>query len=162
MCYMIYMPAPKRISKLSFILVPDDGSKNNAQSIKAAQRACRVAHLLGFLPFSPLLHYMTYLSSGELAMEMRELAWQWLRRSDRIWLQFPSEESDRLDAIAYDILNENRKLGPRYNNCEGRRPVYQLHASGCEIGLVPVAMHATEIRELLHMNLTVNFSRSCM
>jgi len=162
-CYIYNMALPRRISNLIFILVPNDGTSDNRHAVRAAQRACRVAHLMGFLPFSPLLHYMTYLSSGELSMEMRKLAWCWLRRADRIWLQFPYGDDDRLDTLAYDVLHENGRLGPRHNNCEGRRPVYQLHATGDDkIGFIPVPMQRAEVKEMLHANLTVGLSRGCL
>lgn len=147
-----------------FVLVPDDSTADCRHSIQAARRACRVAHLLGFLPFSPLLHYATYLSPGELTQQRSKLHWQWLRRCDRIWLQFPGGDGDdRIDSVVFDILDKNGKLGVRSNNCEGRRPVYQLHQTGDEsVGYVPVAMSRSDVRQLLNINLSVGLMRGCM
>lgn len=147
-----------------FILVPDHGSAEMKYGVRASQLACRVAHIMGFVPFAPLLHYATYLSAGELSMGLRTFSWSWLRRSDRIWLQFSGgDEDDRLDGIAYDILDQNSRQGPRVNNCEGRRPVYQLHQSGDDrIGHVPVAMDRKEVKLLLDINMTAGLTRGCM
>lgn len=151
------MPAPKRITKMTFVLVPEPSSSNTKDVVRAAQCACRVAHLLGYTPMSPLLYFLTFMSQGELTMELKGLSQQWLRRCDRIWLQFPNDqEVDDLDGLAFDMLDENQRL-------EQRRPVYLLHPSGDDkIGYIPVAMTRAEVRELLNVNLTVGLARRCI
>ena len=157
------MPAPSRVLNFVFILVPSDGTSDNVQSIRAAQRTCRIAHHMKLQPISPLLYHMTYLSKGELSMELRGLSMQWLRRTDRIWLQFPSADCHKLDPLTYDILYSNNRLGPRHNNCVGRRPVYRLEEAQCDkIGYVPKPMSKDEVKQLLYMNLTVGLSRCCL
>lgn len=151
------MPAPKRITKLAFILVPEDDSEGGRLAVRAAQLACRVAHQMGFMPFSPLLYFLTYLSSGELAMELKTLSQKWVRRCDRIWLQFPSDDREDLDGLSYDLLDDNQR-----SRCD-RRPVYLLQQSGDDkIGYVPVALMRDEVREILTINLTAGLARRCI
>lgn len=154
------MPAPKRIVRMTYVLVPEthaDRDGSNITSVRAAQSACRVAFQLGFMPVSPLLYFMTFLSEGELSMEIRKLAQQWLRRCDRIWLQFPDgEDSDVLDSLSFSILDTNQRMSER-------RPVYLLHSTGDEkIGYIPVAMARQDIHELLNVNLTAGLMRHCI
>jgi len=157
------MASPRRISNLVLILVPLDGTHDNRHSIQAAQRACRVAHLLGLLPLSPLLYFASFLSAGELSQEMSKLAWLWYRRADRIWLQFPHEDCITLDTLSYDMLESNGQEAPRINNCRGRRPVYQLHATGDDrVGFVPIPMSRLEVRDFLNSNLTAGLVRGCI
>jgi len=153
------MPAPKRITKMVFILVPDDGNGTYKHSVRAAQRACRIAHQLDFMPVSPLLYFLTFMSQGELSMEIEGLSQQWLRRCDRIWLQFPHDDADAssgLDGLAFDVLSSNQRM-------DDRRPVYLLHPTGDDkIGYVPVAMARDEVNELLNVNLTAGLARRCI
>ena len=106
---------------------------------------------------SPLLYFITFLSQGELQMELRKLAWQWLRRCDRIWLHFPSgDDPDELDGTSYDMLRENQRL-------KDRRPVYLLHPTGDDkIVFVPVPVRRDYIDELLAVNLTAGLARRCI
>jgi hypothetical protein len=147
-----------------FILVPADGTADQRYTIRAAQQACRVAHLTGLTPFSPLLHYSGYLSPGELTQELAKLSWRWLKLCDKIWLQFAhGEDNEELDSLCYDILEHNRRLGPRLNTGYGRRPVYQLHPTGEEkVGFVPVPMSKDEVGELLAINLVAGLASRCM
>lgn len=148
------MPAPRRVTKQVFILVPEEDQKS---AVLAAQRACRVAHAMGLNPMSPALYFRTFLSTGELSMELRRLSLQWLKRTDRIWLQYPNDDCDRLDPLSYEILEENQRLS-------SRRPVYQLHSVNTDdkIGFVPVAMLREEVDDLLAVNLTSSLARHCM
>lgn len=151
------MPAPKRIAKMTFVLVPEPAESSHRDVVRASQCACRVAHQMGHTPVSPLLYFLTFMSQGELSMELKRLSQQWLRRCDRIWLQFPNDnDADDLDGLAFDMLDENQRL-------EYRRPVYLLHpTSDDKIGYVPVAMAREEIRELLNVNLTAGLARRCI
>jgi len=153
---------PRRIPKMVFVLVPDDGSKVDRQVIQAAQRACRVAHQMDFWPVSPLLYGLGYLSPGEYSMELRDLSRRWLRRCDRIWLLFPDQDAADLDALTYEVLDGNQQLGhSRYG--VGRRPVYQLVSTGDEKnGLVPMAVGRDGVRQLLNVNLTAGLTARCM
>ena len=156
------MPIPKRIPKMIFILVPAGPHTDSRETIRAAQTACRVAHQLGWLPFAPMLYYASYLSIGELSMEIRDLSNYWIKRCERLWLRFPHGEEDKLDTIAYDILEENHRMGTGSYN-EGRRPVYQLHPTGDEkVGYIPIPMTRYEVRELLNINLTAGLTARCM
>lgn len=153
------MPAPKRISKMPFILVPNDHTTDNRHMIRAAQKACRVAFHMGFTPISPLLFYLTYLGPGELDMEMQRLTKQWLQRCDRIWLQFPYEEEEELDSLCFAVIEHNRNL----DSYQGRRPVYMLHPiSDDRIGYVPVVMTKEDVRDLLSFNLTAGVAKRCL
>lgn len=149
-----------RISKLTFIVVPSADELEAAMAINTARQGCRVAHLLGFVPVSPLLFFGSYLSQGEYFQQAKGLAEVWLKRSDRIWLHFVNEGDERLDFVTYSILEDNNKLGSRINNLSGRRPVYKLHRTGDEsVGYVPVAMSRDDVQEILDCNLTVSLSK---
>lgn len=149
------MPAPKRIARMVFVLVPEEPEGRLA--VRAAQLACRVAHQMGFMPFSPLLYFLTYLSPGELTMELKALSQKWVRRCDRIWLQFPTVDCEDLDGLAYDLLDDNQR------SRADRRPVYLLQQSGDDkIGYVPVALTRDEVREILAVNLTAGLARRCI
>jgi hypothetical protein len=145
-----------------FILVPDDGSKVDKQVIQAAQRACRIAHQMDLWPISPSLYCLSYMSVGEYSMELRALSRRWLRRCDRIWIMFPGTNEDYLDSLTYETLDGNQQLGSREYG-KGRRPVYQLVATGEDkIGMVPMAMSRDSVRELLNVNLTAGLTAHCM
>ena len=147
-----------------FILVPDDGTQDWRYSFQAATKACRVAHQLGLVPMSPMLMLAGYLSRGEMSMTLREYSQRWLRRCDKIWLQFPSDETEDLDGISYELLDKNQRTYPRSRaQHKGRRAVYQLHYSGDDkIGHVPVAMSKEEISDLLLINYTSGLARQCV
>jgi hypothetical protein len=159
------MAAPQRIAKMPFILVPDDGYQDNRHTVRAAQQICRIGHQLGYTPLSPLLHYLTYLSPGEISMEYEDLAWRWLKRCDRIWLKFPDSDNgkERLDSFTYDVLDQNSRNKWRDTNNAGRRPVYQLHRT-CDdkIGFVPLPMSRAEVREMLQCNITAGLAARCL
>ena len=135
-----------------FILVPLEGVKLDL-AVHAARRISRVAHGLGLWPVCPLLFHLTYMSPGELSMEQNKLFMRWLRRSEKIWLQFPDEDLELLDTLSYDILEENRRL-------EERRTVYQVHSAGEEF--YPIPMTQEEIRDLLQINLTSGLAKGCV
>jgi hypothetical protein len=153
------MPAPKRVVKMAFVLVPEYGKDAGRDTVRAAQSACRIAHQLGYIPVSPLLYFLTFMSVGELSMEIKKLSQQWLKRCDRIWLQYSSptaQNAEVIDGLAFDILASNQRSSER-------RPVYLLHPTGDDkIGFVPVAMAQPEIRELLNLNLTAGLARRCI
>jgi hypothetical protein len=148
------MPAPKPIHNVVFVLVPMASEIEAA--VRAARKACRVAHYQGLRPMCPLLYYLTFMSQGEISMEHKRLFGQWLANSDRIWLQFPNEEEELLDSASYAILEGNRR---RHWNA-GRKPVYQLLSAGDDY--VPLPMKQDEVRELLMINLTSGLARQCM
>jgi hypothetical protein len=144
------MPAATRVRNQVFVLVPfeNDTLQN---SVRTAQRACRIAHARGMQPMSPLLYFLTFLSEGELGLELKNLSWTWLRRSDRIWLFFPSD-SENLDSTSYRMLDRNYRR-------EQRRPVYQVHQAGDDFH--PIPMTREEVKELLNSNLTAGVASSC-
>lgn len=137
-----------------FVLVPDCTDERVA--VRAAQLACRVAHQMGYMPFSPLLYFITFMSKGELGMELKQLSNRWVRRCDRIWLQFPHDDREDLDGVTYDMLDDNQRM-------DDRRPVYLLQPSGDDkIGYVPVALTRDEVKEILMQNLTAGLARKCI
>ena len=150
------MSATKRIAGQVFVLVPDTGDVR--AMVYAAKKACRVAYQLNFEPMAPLLYFLTFLSSGEYNMDVKRLAFKWLRRSDRIWLEFPEgiNSDQMIDSLTYDILDENQRL----SEC---RSVYMLQATGDEkLGFLPMPLPRQDIRELLLMNLTSGLISNCI
>ena len=107
---------------------------------------------MGLKPMSPLLYFLTFLAPGEFSMESKPLFYQWLRRSDRIWLRFPGDD-EALDGLSFDILHENQQSA-------FRRPIYQIHQAGEEF--LPVPMTYGEIEDILSINLTAGLARRCV
>lgn len=148
---------PQRIQKFVLILVPQPEHIESPSELRSAaisaKIACRIAHNLSFIPFSPLLHYLAFMSPAEFAMESGKLTERWLKRTDRVWLQFPNEE-ERLDSVSYQILNDNE------SNCKGRVPVYRLHPVGEEYA--PIVMTRDDIGDLLILNFTAGVAKYCL
>ena len=147
------MPTPKRIAKMTYVLVPQQDTARLQEVVHTARRTCRVAHTLGLKPMSPLLYFLTFLAPGEFSMEMRRLFYQWLIRADRIWLQFHDPNVEVLDPLSYDILADNQRS-------RERRPVYQIHQAGDDFH--PIPMTYSEVDEILKINLTAGLARACI
>jgi hypothetical protein len=144
------MPAAKRVRNQVFVLVPFEDIELQS-AVRAAQRACRIAHAKGLQPMSPLLYFLTFMSEGETSRVLKTASWSWLHRADRIWLFFPTDE-ENLDSTSYQMLDRNRRR-------EQRQPVYQVHQAGDDFHAIP--MTRGEVQELLHSNLTAGVASSC-
>lgn len=154
------MSAPKRVRDFVFIMVPkSDSDYNGKLALRASQMACRVAHLMGLTPISPLLFYLSYLTEGELSIDLATFSKKWVRRCGKIWLQFPVEDDVQLDALSFGILDDNYAVA----DYRERLPVYQLEHTGDQlIGFMPVPMQQKEIDELLNLNLTKGLASKCL
>jgi len=141
---------------MTFILVPEDGTRELRGTLRASQLACRVAYEKGFTPLSPSLYTLGFMSPGEMSVAARSVAQRWLRRCDRIWLQFPDDDREELDTLGYVLLEENQRLSQR-------RPVYLLqHTGDAKVGYVPMPMNRDLVEEILATNLTAGLARQCI
>lgn len=155
----IPMPAPTRLHKHAFVLIPIASKVGQAhdivrEPIRAAVGVCRVAYRDGMQPICPILHYTSYLSPAEYLMEAKRLSQTWLRRCDRIWIHFPGED-ERLDALSFDVLDENEHRPPTT-----RRPVYRIRETPDDVVAAPVPRE--DIKDLLLNNLSAAVANQCI
>jgi len=142
------MAAPKRHRQFVFVLVPEEGVAE-AAAHRTASAVCRIALLADLTPICPALMYVPFMTPEERSTKLPLVARQWLKRCDKIWLQFPSTKP-ALDAFSFRVLQNNEGSAVR-------RTVYQLERA--DESIYPVPMSREELKFLLGCNLDVGLAR---
>jgi len=125
------MPAPRRIPNSVYIMVPTIDTPMDLV-VHTSRVVGRIVRRKGYLPLSPLLFYLPYMSEAELDKELPDESVKMHRRASCIWLCDMRAERDTLiplDWVAHSILMNNEgMLYPRrrHYSSSARVPVWSF------------------------------------